>query len=232
MRVTERAPTPHRDDYPEAILWDNDGVLVETEGLYFRASREVLASVGLELSRADFVEISLRRGASCFELAEEAGFDGHAVAEMRRTRDDRFLELLNAGVTVIDGVRETLAELHGRAPMVIVTSSKTQHFQAIHAQTGLLDYFDFTLCAEDYGRHTPDPEPYETAARRLGVDPGVCIAVEDSERGVSAAVAAGMRCVAVPGWLAAEGDYGAAWRVLETIRHLPSLLELESSAPR
>lgn len=227
MRVSERPRSTARKprpDQPEAILWDNDGVLVETEALYFRASREVLASAGVELSRRDFVEISLRRGASCFELAEHAGVGAGQIASMRAARDGRYLELLNAGVGVLDGVRETLSSLHGRLPMAIVTSSKGEHFDAIHAGTGLLEFFEFALTAEHYERHKPDPEPYLAAARRLGVDPRKCLAVEDSERGLTAAVAAGMRCVAVPRGLASAGDFTAAWQVLSTIRDLPAVL--------
>jgi HAD superfamily hydrolase (TIGR01509 family) len=228
MRVLERLRPRARErssKRPEAILWDNDGVLVETEALYFRASREVLAAAGIELSRAEFVEISLRRGASCFELAEHAGFGAGEITAMRADRDRRYLELLHLGVSVLDGVRETLSQLRGRLPMAIVTSSKGEHFDAIHTNSGLLAYFEVALTAEDYERSKPDPEPYLAAARRLDVDPRVCLAVEDSERGLTSAVAAGMRCVAVPSGLASAGDLAAAWRILPTIRDLPALLD-------
>lgn len=214
---------------PAALLWDNDGVLVDTEALYFRASREVLADAGIALTRDAFVEISLRRGASCFELAEAAGASQEQVDSMRIERDRRYLALVQAGPRVIDGVRETLDALAGMR-MAVVTSSKRQHFEAIHAKSGLLDAFEFALTAEDYSKSKPHPAPYLAAAARLGVEPQSCLAIEDTERGLAAAAAAGMRCVAVPNELIRDGDFSAAWRVLDAIDHLPAAIAAWSSS--
>ena len=109
--------------------------------------------------------------------------------------------------------------------MAVVTSSKRAHFNAIHADSQLDQFFEFVLTAEDYDRFKPHPEPYLRAAARLKVEPERCLVIEDTERGVSAAVAAGMRCVALPNGLSADGDYSAAWEVLESVRELPSALE-------
>ena len=210
---------------PAALLWDNDGVLVDTEALYFETTGAVLEAVGITLTCADFVEISLRRGASCFELATRAGVSSGRVAAMRVERDELYLERVSAGVPLIDGVHETVAAVHGRFPMAIVTSSKRRHFDAIHASSGLLEFFEFALTAEDYERFKPHPEPYLAAAERLGLSPGNCLVIEDTERGLHAAVAAGMRCLALPNALSADGDFSSAWKCLDTIRELPSALE-------
>lgn len=212
-------------DGPAALLWDNDGVLVDTEALYFDATGAVLADAGITLTREQFVEISLRRGASCFELAAEVGVPDKQLDTMRVERDRRYLELLGAGVPLIDGVREALAALHGRVPMAVVTSSKRAHFNAIHADSRLDQFFEFVLTAEDYDRFKPHPEPYLRAAARLEVEPAGCLVIEDTERGVSAAVAAGMRCVALPNGLSADGDFSAAWEILEGVHELPSTFE-------
>ena len=161
-------------DRPQALLWDNDGVLVDTEAIYLRASRDVLASAGIDLTQETFVELSLRRGMSVFRLAEAEGISPERVAEMRVDRDRRYLELVSDGAPVIDGVRETLAVLADVAPMAIVTSCKRQHFEAIHSRSGLLEAFEFALTAEDYEGHKPDPAPYLAGAARLGVDPQQC----------------------------------------------------------
>ena len=212
-------------DGPAALLWDNDGVLVDTEALYFNATRAVLAGADVTLTRADFADISLRRGESCFVLAAQRGASDDQLHRMRLERDRRYLELIGAGVAPIDGVRETLSAVHGSAPMAIVTSSELQHFNAIHATSSLLEFFDLILTAEDYARSKPHPEPYLTAAERLGVEPRDCVVIEDTERGVTAAVGAGMDCVAIPNDLSSTGDFAAAWRVIETIRELPPLVE-------
>ena len=214
-----------------ALLWDNDGVLVETEALYFRATRELLAEAGVDLSRERYREVSLRQGRSCFDLALDAGADPGRVERLKLRRNDRYMELLAAGVSVRPGIRECLEALRGRMPMAIVTSSRLDHFETVHRRTGLLRYFDFALGPDDYGRHKPHPEPYLTAAARLGVAPERCLAVEDTERGLHSAVAAGMRCLVFPHELTFGGDFSTAWRVVREAAEIPpAVAELAAGA--
>lgn len=109
--------------------------------------------------------------------------------------------------------------------MAIVTASGRDHFEVIHESLGLLDYFDFVLADGDYERHKPEPDPYLAAAERLGIDPGECLVVEDSERGLQSAVAAGMRCLVVPSGFSRGGNFESAHRVLTSASDVPSVLE-------
>jgi HAD superfamily hydrolase (TIGR01509 family) len=214
----------------QAILWDNDGVLVDTEELYYRATREALAELGVELGVADFVELSLRRGQSCFDLALERGDDPERIDATRFRRNARYEELLGAGVPLIDGVAEALRALRGLARMAVVTSTRPEHFALVHARTGIRDAFELVLTKGDYARSKPDPEPYLVAAARLGVTPADCLVVEDSERGLAAATRAGMRCVVIPRGLTAGGDFASAYRVLTAIDELPPIARAQELA--
>ena len=206
------------------ILWDNDGVLVNTEGMYFQACREILGSVGVELTLDQFKEISLRRGASTFVLAAERGVAAEEIGRLRKRRDERYVELLKTQPCVIDGVEEVLRSLHGRARMGIVTGSQRQHFETIHEKSGLLRYMDFVLTREDYGESKPDPEPYLTAMQRHDLHPDRCLVVEDSERGVAAATAAGLKCLVVLSEWTRDGDFGDAVAVVESIGGVPGVV--------
>ena len=95
-------------------------------------------------------------------------------------------------------VLDVVSSLHGHYRMGIVTSSRRDHFEIIHRGTGLLPYFDFVVTADDCPRTKPCPDPYLRAIEASGVDPAAGVAVEDSERGLEAATAAGLRCVIVP----------------------------------
>ena len=159
-----------------------------------------------------------------FVLMAGGGVGEEVIRRIRSRRDDRYTQLLREGVEVMPGVRETLASLQGQLPMAIVTASGREHFELIHAGLGLLRHFEFVLAAGDYARHKPEPDPYLAAARRLGLDPSDCIAVEDSERGLRAAVAAGMRCLVVPSGFSAGGDFSAADRVLDSASDIPNVL--------
>jgi HAD superfamily hydrolase (TIGR01509 family) len=204
-----------------AIFWDNDGVLMETEHLYYRANAEALAGLGIDLPLDDFCRISLREGASVLRLA------GAGEAQLRPWRDRRYLELLAAEARVMTGALELLQRLHGRLPMAIVTSCRRPHFDQMHHRSGLTGFFDFILTREDYLRGKPDPEPYVTACRRAGVEPKDCLAVEDSERGVTSAAAAGLQVAAFPGQLNQGGSFTAArWRI-DRLAELAPLIGLE-----
>lgn len=207
-----------------ALLWDNDGVLVDTEPLYFRATRELLAELGIELTREHFADLSLRQGRSCFDLAAHLGLADGELDALRRRRNARYAALLGSGVEPMPGVLDCLRRLHGSRPMAIVTSSKPDHFALAHARTGLASFFEFVLTNADYTHTKPHPEPYLTAAGRLGVDPASCLVIEDTERGLQAARAAGMRCVVVPGDLGATGDFRGADAVLASVREVPAVV--------
>jgi HAD superfamily hydrolase (TIGR01509 family) len=204
------------------ILWDNDGVLVDTEGLYFRATQTVLATVGIHLTPEQFKEISLRRGESTFKLAAEAGIGADEIAHLRGERDRIYAEALAAADScVIDGAEEVLRSLHGRVRMGVVTSTRRKHFEIAHAKSGLTKYLNFVVTHEDYRHTKPHPEPYLTALARHGLQPDECVVVEDSERGLVAATAAGLPCLIVLSEWTKDGDFRGACRVLESIRDVP-----------
>ena len=211
----------------DGIFWDNDGVLMETEHLYYQANAEALARAGVELTLKDFCRISLCQGESVLTLADGAGQSISDAEDLRRVRDDTYYRLLGEESRVIPGVRDTLELLHGRLPMAIVTSCRRENFLQMHRASGLLGYFDFILTREDYGASKPDPEPYRTACVRAGLHPGRCLAIEDSERGVTSAARAGLMVAAIPGNMNRGADFGAARWLLDSIHELPALLSLD-----
>jgi HAD superfamily hydrolase (TIGR01509 family) len=209
----------------EALLWDNDGVLVDTEPLYLQANREILGEINIDLTENLYKEISLRQGRSVFDLATERGVNADRVERLKVARNARYTDLIDAGVQVLEGVREALEQFSTRVPMGIVTSSNPVHFERIHQQTNLLPYFDFVLASGDYVRHKPHPEPYLTGAARHGCPPKRCLAIEDTERGLAAAAAAGMPCIVIPRPLSQAGNFATALHVLESARELPSRID-------
>jgi HAD superfamily hydrolase (TIGR01509 family) len=204
-----------------AVFWDNDGVLVDTEKLYFQATRELLLQAGVILTPALFKRISLDEGRSAFDLAEERGVSRETIDRLHAARNRRYTELLAGGVRILEGVEETVGSLRGRVIQAIVTSSRRVHFDAMHVRTGLPSLFDFILTREDYRLSKPDPEPYRLAMEMSGCLPEECLVVEDTERGLRAALAAGMRCIVVPNELTQGAPFAGAWRIVESCRAIP-----------
>ena len=210
---------------PKAILWDNDGVLVDTEHLYFQATQHVLASAGVDLTEQQYIAHFLVKGQGAWHLLEERGVGADEIARLRDERNDLYGRLLRQGPRAIPGVAETLRQLRGRYVMGVVTSSRKDHFDLIHEHTGLLPYFDFVLTAGDYPRVKPYPDPYLAAVDRSGVGADACIAIEDSERGLEAATLAGVRCIVVPTALTLGGRFVGAHRVLANVTEIPGALQ-------
>jgi HAD superfamily hydrolase (TIGR01509 family) len=198
----------------EAILWDNDGVLVDTERLFFESTRRTLARIGIEFSLEQFLELSMRQGRSAFRLATENGWEEQQIADLKNERDLLYSEMLRRQTRVLPGVPETLKMLRGRMRMAVVTSSQRLHFEAMHADSGLTGYFEFVLTREDYSEAKPSPEPYLLALERLGMKAEKCLAVEDSERGLAAARAAGLRCLVVPNEITRNCTFHGATAIL------------------
>jgi HAD superfamily hydrolase (TIGR01509 family) len=198
----------------DAILFDNDGVLVDTEELYFRACRETLAAVGVTLELATYIETLLREGIGVWHLAEARGLSPAEITALRAERDRRYVELAEQTEVLIPGVAELLPRLASRFRLAIVTSSEPVPFARVHARTGLLPHFELVLTRFDYERAKPEPEPYLRAVERLGLHPSRCLVIEDSERGLRAAKAAGLCCWVVPSGLTRDGDFTAADAVL------------------
>lgn len=206
------------------IMWDNDGVLVRSEELYYEATREIMRKVHVELTIETYRQFFLKESGGAWHLVMDRGHDHLFVEKLRAARDTLYGQLLQTRDMAVDGAPEVLKEMAGRYRMGIVTSSKKEHFEIIHRRTGFLSYMDFVVGEGDFRRSKPDPEPYRIALARSGRRPDECLAIEDSERGLRAAKGAGLRCWIIPTALTVKSDFSKADRVVRDIRQIPSLL--------
>lgn len=209
-----------------AILWDNDGVLVDTERYYYEANRDYLQRFGVELSEEDYFQWYLcdRRGA--WHLLNENA-SPEQIAHWRRERNAIHLDLLKrAGSLLIPGIERVLEQLQGRVDMGIVTSATRASFEAIHQRHDILRHFRFVLTADTYDEAKPSPEPYLLGLKRLGRRADECLVIEDSPRGLQAALAAGIRCIVLRNRLSRDHDFAGAWRIVDSMDEL--LVEIEA----
>ena len=211
----------------KAIFWDNDGILVDTEKLYFEANQITFRKIGIELTRELFIENFLIKAKGTWHLAREKGISENEIIKFRAERNDLYTNLIKNEAEVIKGVEDVLKMLHGKIKMGIVTSSRNDHFQLIHSSTGLTKYFDFVITSDDIENTKPDPEAYLKALELSGYPPEECMVIEDSERGLKAAIAAGLRCCVIPTELTFGGNFTGAYKVLKSITDLLNLPEIQ-----
>ncbi|MDJ1132209.1 HAD family hydrolase [Streptomyces iconiensis] len=182
----------------QAVLLDMDGTLVDTEDFWWSAEVEVFAELGHVLReewRTVVVGGPMSRSAGFLIEATAADI---ALEELSTRLNNKFVERLEAGVPLMPGARRLLAELAAhRIPAALVSAS---HRRVVDRMLGSLgrENFALTVAGDELARTKPHPDPYLTAARRLGADPARCAVLEDTVTGVAAAEAAGCRVVAVP----------------------------------
>ena len=198
-QISEQNPQP--GEHSTAVLFDMDGLLIDSEPLWLAAETAVMKRLGAGWTEADQRALlggSLKRTVHYLRAKATRPQPPDVVARWLMSGiEDR---VRREGVPLQPGARELLAEVAAAGlPHALVTSSERGFMDAVLASTGLR--FDVTVCADDVSVTKPDPEPYLLAAKLLGVDPGRCVALEDSPNGVASAEAAGCRVIAVPSLL-------------------------------
>lgn len=205
------------------ILFDNDGVLVETELWYFRANEKAMKELGVTLELEYYLEL-MKHGGNWWELAQEKGVTVEEINRARERRSRYYQHYLRNENIFIDGVEEVLSELSNDYRMGIVTTSRRVDFELIHHEKKLTRYMDFILCEEDYPRAKPHPDPYLKGLECFGAQAHEAIVVEDSQRGLTAAVSAGIECAVVKNDFTASHDFSAATYRIDSLKNLKALL--------
>ncbi|MFY1703082.1 MULTISPECIES: HAD family hydrolase [Micromonospora] len=181
----------------QAYLFDCDGTIVDSMPQHYAAWQQTLDEWGYALSEELFYAWAGRPNADIIaELNQRHGLT-MPLAEVVARREALFHELLPTA-TGIPGVLAHIDDAHGRIPFAVVSGSTRPAVTASLDALGILDRFDVLVCAGDYTRAKPDPEPFLRAAELLGVPPQDCLVFEDADLGIAAAEAAGMAVVRVP----------------------------------
>ena len=206
------------------ILFDNDGVLVETEMWYFEASRRALKEFfNLTLEFDDYMKI-MARGGTAWEKAQAVGISEDKIVVARKQRNIYYQEYLRTQDIVIPNVHDVLNELSKKYKMGIVTTSRRVDFEIIHDKRGITNFMDFVLCEEDYQRAKPHPEPYLKGLSIFDGEKKEAIVVEDSQRGLTSAHSAGIDCVMVKNEFTKTQDFSKATHKIDKLSDLIELL--------
>ena len=182
----------------QAVLFDMDGLLVDSEPLWFEVEAQIMARVGSSWGPADQEHLiggSLRRSTAYLQSKAVIPVAAETIAEWLT---GGMADLVRRrGVPLMPGAAALLAEITAAGlPFALVTSAEREIMAAALDSIGVR--FPVTVCAADVIKGKPDPEPYRQAAARLGVAPQRCAALEDSPTGITSAHAAGCAVVAVP----------------------------------
>lgn len=222
----KRPPVPRLHDI-EVVVFDLDGVLVDSEPVHFRAANRVLGRYGASISENNYRAFIGLGELATWEAWRQRYRLPDTVEQLCAVHTEARLQEIAAGVAVIDDAVELARQLQGSGLRLAIASSSTPAvIDALLAALKLEDAFPVRVSGEDPEvRHSkPAPDVYLAAAARLEVSPTACLAIEDSAPGVTAAKRAGMTCVAVPNRWTADQDFRDADVVLESLRYFPLLV--------
>ncbi|MFJ6616719.1 HAD family hydrolase [Kitasatospora sp. NPDC091335] len=214
----------------ELVIFDCDGVLVDSEVIAVRVLVRLGEEYGWPLTEAEAVERFVGRSeAACQALVAERLGEETATVWDRRFRE-LHAEAVDAGLTPVDGLPEALAAI--TLPTCVASSGTHEKMRHTLGRTGLHDRFAGRIfSATEVGRGKPAPDLFLHAARSMGVDPAACVVVEDSRPGVEAARAAGMRSLGYAGGITpAERLAGPGTVVFDDMRELPGLIAAGATA--
>jgi HAD superfamily hydrolase (TIGR01509 family) len=183
----------------QAVVFDMDGLLLDTETVYQAAMIEAGQAFGVDFTAATYCTMVGKTNPECAVMLRELyGPDFPVEAYFKRTWSDVEL-LLEAEVRLKTGVMEILDYLDALGvPRAIATSNSRESVERYLGRFDLVKRFHAVVANADVTRHKPHPDPYLEAARRLNTHPTLCLALEDSHPGVRAAHAAGMMTIMVP----------------------------------
>lgn len=184
---------------PDAVVFDNDGLLLDTESVWTRAEEDLFKRRGTAFTPADKLELvgtsAEIAGAVLERRLGEPGRAGELIEEL----NELVVAELEHGVEAMLGARELLERLRGKVPLGLVSNSPLRFVRRSIEIVGFQNHFDVILSAHEVAAPKPAPDPYLEACRRLGVGAGPSVvALEDSPTGVAAARAAGLTVIGIP----------------------------------
>jgi HAD superfamily hydrolase (TIGR01509 family) len=184
----------------EAVIFDMDGVLIDSEPLWKIAMEEVFLAVGSRLTRKDFQKtVGLRIDEVVAFWHKEEGWQGVSISAVEQQIVEKMKVLIHQNGFPLEGVMGTLAHLKERKMKIgLATSSYSVLIDAVLTVLDIAHYFDCTHSAEHEKYGKPHPAVYLTVAENLGIDPGKCLVIEDSLNGIISAKAAKMKVVCIP----------------------------------
>lgn len=180
----------------KAYLFDCDGTIVDSMPLHYVAWKRVLGEWNCELAEEVFYAWGGMPVAEIIATLNERDGLTMPVEEIQRRKEQLYFDILPE-LKAVPEVLEHIEFSHGHIPFAVVSGSTRDSVTRSLTALGILDKFETLVCAGDYTRSKPDPEPFLIAAKRLGVKPEQCLVFEDTEMGIQSAIAAGMASVKI-----------------------------------
>jgi HAD superfamily hydrolase (TIGR01509 family) len=181
-----------------AVVFDMDGLMIDSEKIYWAVGREMAREFGKTLSDETLGDMMGRAPLESVALYRQALGLSQSPQELLEMREARVERAMQAGIEPMPGLYETLEALHPHFKLAIATSAPSRFLNVVLERLGLARYFSALQTSDDISRGKPDPEIYLKAIAKLGLKPDECFVLEDSSNGARAGKNAGAYVIAIP----------------------------------
>jgi HAD superfamily hydrolase (TIGR01509 family) len=203
----------------DAVIFDLDGLLSDTEKLHLAAYKTVFSEMGIELSDEEYADHWIRdgKGTAAFIANKNLTADSNFV---RREKAIVYQKLVSTSAEPMPGARELLCSLQGKKILALATSSHPKDARAVLKALGFEDFFSYVASKNSIERVKPHPDIFLHVAKEINIPPERCLVIEDAEKGILAADEAGMKSIAVPNKYTMDNDFSKATLVLDSLEEI------------
>lgn len=196
------------------ILFDSDGVLVDSEEIYFRAVRDTLHNYGIEISRSEYITRWMIEQTTTPGVVKDYGLE--ATVEKVRGLKDRFFQQYIQDLQMMPGAMDLLQRFYGKYPFGVVSSASRKELSSKLGKFDLMRFFKISVSGDDVKEKKPDPKPYIRGCELLGLRPEYVLVIEDNPSGVKSAKDAGCIVIARPDGFTKGLDFSLADKIIES----------------
>lgn len=207
---------------PEAVIFDMDGVLIDSEPMHFEVDRQAFERLGLPGTMEELeLYVGMTNPDMWRKVKERHGLDMPLEELIEWQVGMKLAYLRDSGEKAIDGVPELLELLKANGIAIgLASSSPTVFIMAVLEKLGITDYFQCVVSGEEVPKGKPEPDVFLKAAELLNKPAHACVVIEDSRNGTRAAKAAGMKCIGFRNVNSGEQDLSAADRIVQSVREI------------
>jgi len=209
----------------KAIIFDMDGVIVDSEFYQFQAFKFALARVGFNLTEEYFISNMVGRKShdSVSEILNKENIK-ESLDELIERKRKKYRELISSNLKAMPGAKKLINQLKNNGfILALASSSATIHIDIVLNGLGIKNQFDVIVSGEQVKIGKPNPDIFLITAKKLNTLPDNCLVIEDTSTGVEAAKAAGMKCIAVPNHFTKKQDFSKADLLVESLEKVNSV---------
>jgi len=203
----------------KAVIFDLDGLIVDSEPLHFKAYREALSIHGAELKKEDYIENWVKLGKGIKDFINERNLS-ISPDKVRKEKFRIYEKLIESELRVFSGAVELIESLQGKAELAIATSSDSKWLKIISKKFNLESKFQLLASSQGMFPSKPDPSIFLHAAQKLNIAPEKCIVLEDAWKGLEAAKRIGMKCIVCPNEFTVNSDFSKADLIVNSLKEL------------